>query len=223
MKKILVLGLSVVTVIVLSSCGGSGSSATSGQSAATAGAVAPVISSVMSGATSSINVDDVHVNTDLPEITFPCETSGNVATTGTYSVTGNVADNATLVVDTTSTFNACTGTDARCNIVYILGGSVTGTVNASLVGSNLTYSSTEQGTINVSGFATFDCPVDITVTITSSDLTGWGAHTSVDDVLAKMTGTICGKTVAEIKTLYDSSDTVYCAGVQALATTTEAL
>ncbi|MCX6112208.1 MAG: hypothetical protein NTY22_02845 [Proteobacteria bacterium] len=225
MKKVLGLALSLVVIIGLSACGG-GSTATKGQSSGAASAVTPMLAkSVSTGGNivSMANINEaVNVSGSIPETPFACPTSGTVTVSGTYSVSGDTTNLAgfSIIVDTTAAFNSCDGTDTRCNLAYLLTGSIAGHISTTVDanGTDYTFISTEKGTVNVAltGFSTFDCPVDLTLTITSADIVGFDNET-VDDVLSKMTGTICGQTVAEIKTLIDSSDAVYCAGVKEIA------
>ena len=121
-----------------------------------------------------------------------------------------------FTMNATTAFGACAGTDTRCNIAYVLDGSVVSTTNTVISGSTASFESTNKGTVNVTGFATFACDIDTKITVT--DFTALD-KASVDDILSKMTGTICGQTIADIKTLIDGTDAEYCAGVKEIAAT----
>ncbi|MEI6079081.1 MAG: hypothetical protein WCQ53_00385 [bacterium] len=226
MKKILVLSISVLFVLV--SCGG-GSTATKGQSSAAATAVSPAlaksISGVGAGAGASINVNEVIDQTDvaIPEFDVSgfCST-GTIKTSGKYSVHVDVPTDPSgtptgnFTIDATTTFAACAGTDTRCDIAYVLDGSVASTANTVITGTTASFEATNKGTVNVTGFSTFTCDIDTKITITDFAALD---NANVDDVLSLMTGTICGQTVAEIKALIDGTDAEYCAGVKEIAQT----
>lgn len=224
MKKILTLSISLIAVIALSACG-SGSSANANQSSAAASAITPVLSNAIGGSgggISSIGINEsVTVNTSqaIDEFSFTCPTSGTASTTGTVDVDINMETGAfSYTVDANTTFNNCAGTDTRCAIDYVLGG----TVNTKTVGSgtgtytDLTFVTTQTGTVNVTGFVAFDCKIETSLTLTYADLIGLDEST-IDAVLGKMTGTICGQDVSAIETLIASDDTTYCNGVKEIA------
>ncbi len=225
MKKVLVLSFSVL--FVLASCGGS--SATKGQSTGAASAVTPILAGAVSGtggAIKSVTIDQA-VPIDSPiDFSFTCPTSGTAATTGT--VTGSF-DNASgafnFNLNATTAFKDCSGTDKRCTppLSYILNGSVTttsassGTASTTGLPANFTFTVTQSGSINVTGFATFTCDINTTMTLTGADVAGLESE-SVDGVLGKMTGTICGQDVSTIKAIIESDDATYCKTVEDIAT-----
>jgi len=220
MRKILALSLlvsSVAVVFTLVSCGGSGDTATESQASVAAGIVAPAITGAVGGL-SVATVDTVESGTVPVDYTFPCPTSGAAVTEGNVSYDIDVESGLyTVTGDLVTTFNSCDGTDTRCDIDYTLGGTVNSTTNTTVSSTTANVAVTQSGTVNVSGFATFDCTVDTTLSISYDELSALDDATALS-ILDYMTGTICGKTVAEIKTMIESTDAVYCADVLGLAT-----
>ncbi|MFH1223997.1 MAG: hypothetical protein V1647_06625 [Pseudomonadota bacterium] len=212
MKKLLVLGVSAVVLVAIASCGGSGSTATDSQAGVAAGVVVPALASGAS--TASLATIDEAVTYPV-DVTFHCDTSGDVTTTGNVEVDVGT-ETATINGTLESAFNSCAGTDTRCSIDYVLGGSVTSTTSASVSGTDVQIAVTQAGTVNVTGFATFDCVIDTVTTISYDQLSTLDDGTC-SGILDYMTGTICGKTVAEIKTLIDGDDTTYCQTISDLA------
>ncbi|MEI6092104.1 MAG: hypothetical protein WCQ47_00295 [bacterium] len=223
MKKVLGLALALVAVIALSACGGT--SASTGKSSGAASAVTPFIAkAATTGGIASVSVDsDFPSAGEIPiDASYPCATSGTVTTTGTATWSGTDASNISLAINTTTTFNTCAGDDTRCTpaLNYVLGGNITGNTSLSITGgSSVSFTIKETGTVNVSGFATFDCPIDLTMTITQTEAAALASDDTPSSILNLMTGTICGKDVKDIKTLIDSSNTVYCDGVKEIAAT----
>jgi hypothetical protein len=207
MKKIFGLALALSLSLALVACGGGGTASTTSDAAVAAGVIAPaVVGSLAGGA--SLDVNETFSETITWSLS--CGTSGAATTTGTWTadtVTGTVA------ISTATTFNSCAGTDTRCNINYVLGGTVNSTADMTgLTSFDDKVNITQSGTVNVTGFATFDCAVD-TVTSISLNEMALIDDSNLDAILAYMSGTICGKTIAEIKTLIDGDDATYCAGI----------
>lgn len=226
MKKTLVLSFAML--FTLAACGG-GSSGTAAQSSGAASAVVPILSGAMgsaSGSVKSVKIDQAGGDTTLPAINFNCPTSGTVTSTGDANATvdsdpnsptfGNFSFDITMA----TVFNTCAGTDTRCNVSYTLGGTVNSTSTGSGNANDLAtavFTIKQSGTVNITGFAAFDCPIDTTLTMTFAEMEALTSTTAVDGVLSKMTGTICGQAVADIKKLIDSDDATYCKGLAAAA------
>ena len=162
MKKVLGLALSLVAVIALSACGGGGSV---GQSAGAASAVMPVLAkSIGTAGSNSIKVDTS--STGSFQYVYACA-PGNATTNATYTVDSS-GSTGSISITTNSAFTACAGTDTRCTpaLAYVLDGTITGTTNVVVGNSTASWESAETGDIKVTGFATFDCPIDIKIDIT---------------------------------------------------------
>ena len=222
MKKVLVLSFSVL--FVLASCGGS--SATKGQSAGAATALTPILAGTVSGsggAIKSVTVNDAVPINATTNFTFTCPTSGTAVTTG--AVTGSFDSTSgafNFNLNSATAFTDCAGTENRCTppLAYVLNGTVntasssSGTSSSTGLPANFTFTITQSGSINVTGFATFTCDINTTLTLTGADVAGLESQ-KIDGVLSKMTGTICGQDIATIKALIDSDDATYCTGVLA--------
>ena len=212
MKKVLGLALSLVAVIALSACGGGGAS--TGKSAGAASAVMPVLAkSIGNVGSNSIKVDTQ--STGSFQYVYSCPTSGNATTNATYTVDSS-GSTGSISITTNSAFTACAGTDTRCTpaLAYVLDGTIDGTTNVVVGNSTASWEASETGDIKITGFASFDCPIDIKIDITDFTTLENATDKTIFDL---MTGTICGVSVSDIEKLINDTDANYCAGVKEIA------
>ena len=195
MKKVLfgILGLgAIVSLVVVMSCGGSGSSG--GPADAGSAAVAAAVADVAGTVTPVPSEVNVNTSEDLPiNDTFDCPIAGTAAITGnftvnadttTFSYTGTFAEvltNCTVYDDTFANGGAC----GFGNVVG--NGTLNGTVDGSGTETAFTISETIKGTglTFLYDGKTLTCDIDLALSLDSS--TTWDEAT----VKNAITGTVC--------------------------------
>ena len=204
MKKTFSVVLLVGLVLVLNACGSGGETATVGQASASGTPVVGILFDALADVTGKIDISSIHTNsTALTPYTYEGCDTGNVVSTGSYDQTSTQT-----TVNLLHTFNACTGTNARCSdITYSLGGDVTSNfIFTKNPDTTITASLTMMGTVVVSGFANFNCGVDFGILIPNMD-TFDDSDPSTYSLLTQM---ICGQTLEAIEDLESKSDAEYC-------------
>ncbi len=207
MKKTFLMPLLIGLTLMLNACGSSGETATVGQASASGTPVVSILFDALADVTSKIDISSVYTNaTTLTPYTYEGCDTGNVVGTGSYEQTSTQT-----TVSLLHTFNACTGTNARCSdIVYSLGGDVTSNfIFTKNPDTTITASLTMMGTVIVSGFANFNCGVDFGVLIPNMD----AFNDSDPSTYSLLTQMICGQTLEAIEELESKSDTEYCSAL----------